>query len=70
MADYLKGGWCERHLIERILIKKLNVGFCEGCPWIDRCGLDDINYPCHGRWNDVDYIDYGNNAINMDMDEE
>jgi len=48
----------------------LNRGFCEGCPWINRCGNDDNDYPCHGSWDEVAYIDYGNQAINTDMDEE
>ena len=25
---------------------------------------------CHGSWGEVAYIDYGNQAINTDMDEE
>lgn len=61
---------CERHFTERNREDKLDRGFCEGCPWLNRCGNDENDYPCHGSWDDVAYIDYGSQAINMDMDEE
>lgn len=65
---FLLRGRCERHYRERNRKNKMDKGFCEGCPWAEVCGRDDIDYPCHGEWSDVGYIDYDNN-INMDEED-
>lgn len=38
-------------------------GFCEGCRWLHVCGTDDNDYPCHGSFDDIGYIDYGNELL-------
>ena len=48
--------------------KQLNKGFCEGCRLIKKCGKDDISYPCHGEFAEIDadrYLPEGTHSAGL-----